>query len=74
MNLSRIGFYTLTDDRARNATSTSQMMRGELILSSRCNFKCPYCRSVGGPDIDIEKAKEIINLWADEGLKKAVEV
>ena len=69
MNLSRIGFYTLTDDRARNATSTSQMMRGELILSSRCNFKCPYCRSVGGPDIDIEKAKEIINLWADEGLK-----
>lgn len=69
MDLSTIGFYTLSDDRAKNASATSQMMRGELVLSSRCNFRCPYCRSVGGPDIPMVKGREIVNLWADEGLQ-----
>lgn len=69
MNLSKIGFYTLSDDRAKVASSVSPLSRGELILSSRCNFKCPYCRSVGGPDIPIAKARAIVNIWGDNGLR-----
>lgn len=69
MDLANIGFYTLSDNRAKNASATSPMWRGELILSSRCNFRCPYCRSVGGPDIPMDQALEIVNLWADEGLQ-----
>lgn len=68
MDLSTIGFYTLSDERAMNASAASPLSRCELILSSRCNFRCPYCRSVGGPDIPIGKARDIINIWADQGL------
>lgn len=68
MNLSEIGFYTLSDARAKVASATSPLARGELILSSRCNFKCPYCRSVGGPDIPLMKARAVVNIWADNGL------
>lgn len=69
MNLSTIGFYTLSDERAKTASATSQLSRCELILSSRCNFKCPYCRSVGGPDLEMAKARAIVNIWADHGLR-----
>ncbi|MCK4814581.1 hypothetical protein KA005_02330, partial [bacterium] len=63
MKLEDIGFYTLTDSRAETASSTSRLSRCELILTSRCNFKCPYCRSVGGDDIPIKDAKDIVQLW-----------
>ena len=69
MNLSEIGFYTLSDERAKGSSSNSPLYRGELILSSRCNFKCPYCRSVGGPDIPMAKARTIVNIWGDNGLR-----
>lgn len=68
-DLSKIGFYTLTTERAKNASVTSPMWRAELILTGRCNFKCPYCRSVGGNDIPLEDAKNVVNLWCDQGLK-----
>jgi sulfatase maturation enzyme AslB (radical SAM superfamily) len=42
--LENIGFYTLSDDRCKNASSTSPLMRCELVLTDACNFKCPYCR------------------------------
>lgn len=44
MKLEEIGFYTLCDERAKNANETSPMWRCEMILTSACNFKCPYCR------------------------------
>lgn len=69
MDLSTIGFYTLSDARAKNASPSSPLSRGELILSSRCNFKCPYCRSVGGLDLEMAKARPIVNIWADQGLR-----
>lgn len=69
MDLAQIGFYTLSDERAKNASSTSQLWRCELILTGRCNFKCPYCRSVGGNDLPLDKAKDIVKLWASDGLK-----
>lgn len=69
MKLEEIGFYTLSDERAKNSCVSSPLQRCELVLTSRCNFKCPYCRSVGGSDLPFEKALNIVKLWADEGLK-----
>jgi MoaA/NifB/PqqE/SkfB family radical SAM enzyme len=69
MNLSEIGFYTLTNERAKTASINSPLSRCELILSSRCNFKCPYCRSIGGPDMPIQQATDIVKAWCDDGLK-----
>lgn len=69
MKLEEIGFYTLSDARASTVSSSSSLSRCELILTSRCNFRCPYCRSVGGNDIPLKQALKTINLWTDNGLK-----
>lgn len=69
MKLENIGFYTLTDDRATNASYKSSLSRCEIVLTSRCNFKCPYCRRVGGNDISYKEANKIVKLWASEGLR-----
>jgi MoaA/NifB/PqqE/SkfB family radical SAM enzyme len=39
-----------------------------MLLTARCNFKCPYCRGIGGPDLPFEQAAETIRLWATDGL------
>ena len=44
MRLEEIGFYTLSDERAKNVSSTSRMQRTEMLVTGRCNFSCPYCR------------------------------
>jgi MoaA/NifB/PqqE/SkfB family radical SAM enzyme len=67
-NLDDIGFYTLSDYRAKNASAHSALQRGELILTGRCNFQCPYCRSVGGDDLPRHKAGQIVKQWAEHGL------
>lgn len=46
MNLEEIGFYTLSDERAKNTSEFSQMKRCEMIITEYCNFKCPYCRGL----------------------------
>lgn len=69
MKLENIGFYTLSDARAKQSSLTSPLWRCELILTGRCNFRCPYCRSIGGPDIDLNVAEHTIRLWGEMGLK-----
>ena len=72
MKLEDIGFYTLSDERARCASIDSQMMRAEIIVSDLCNFSCPYCRGVKDNikgTIPLEKAKYIVDLWAKDNLK-----
>jgi molybdenum cofactor biosynthesis enzyme MoaA len=69
MKLEDIGFYTLSDERACTATSQTSLSRCELLLTARCNFRCPYCRSVGGQDLPFAQAERTIRLWANEGLK-----
>lgn len=67
MKLEDIGFYTLEDKRAKNASSASPYWRNELIITSRCNFKCPYCRGTqmdGCVDMPLRDIKNIIDLWA----------
>jgi len=69
MKLEEIGFYTLSDSRAATASHESPLSRCELVLTARCNFKCPYCRSVGGGDLPFEDAEKVVRLWASQGLK-----
>ena len=68
-DLSEIGFYTLSNSRAAQSSSTSPMWRAELILTGRCNFRCPYCRMIGGDDMPMAQATATINLWCADGLK-----
>lgn len=72
MKLENIGFYTLNDERAKNTSEKSQMMRCELILTDLCNFKCPYCKGLREDckgTISLEKAKEIVDYWTIDNLK-----
>lgn len=68
MMLDKIGFYTLCDARAVNASHTSRLWRGELVLGANCNFRCPYCRHVGGKDMRNEDAFSLIESWGRQGL------
>lgn len=67
--LEEIGFYTMTTKRCQRASVNSPMMRGELILSATCNFRCIYCRNIGGPDMPYEQAENIIKLWTKDNLR-----
>lgn len=70
--LDKIGFYTLSDERAKNASGTSPMMRCEMILTNRCNFKCPYCRGLSGNSNRVLTWDEIklgLDCWIKDGLQ-----
>lgn len=70
--LENIGFYTLSDKRAQEVSIKSRLQRCELLLTSRCNFKCPYCRGMKEEDqgdLSFEEAERIVRMWASEGLK-----
>jgi hypothetical protein len=72
MRLEDIGFYTLNDERARNTHPSANLSRCEMILTDRCNFRCPYCR---GPKqeresfIDLDLAAGVIVGWSKNGLR-----
>jgi len=40
-----------------------------MLLTKRCNFKCPYCRGINGDDITHKNALSTLSLWADNQLK-----
>lgn len=73
MRLEDIGFYTLEDNRAKNTCISSPLWRNELIITSRCNFKCPYCRGtdINGyqGDMPLEDIKKVIDLWAENNIQ-----
>lgn len=69
MRLEDIGFYTLSDERALNSSTGSPLWRCELILTERCNFKCPYCRGTVCKNMSLEDACNVINLWIKDGVK-----
>jgi len=71
MKLEEIGFYTLSNQRAKTASATSPLQRCELIVTDRCNLRCPYCRGMKKGftgDLSCDEARETVNLWANEGL------
>jgi sulfatase maturation enzyme AslB (radical SAM superfamily) len=69
--LKQIGFYTMYNERVKNASSTSQMKRCEMIITEYCNFKCPYCRGLKSEiyedrrikQLSLEEIKRNIDLW-----------
>ena len=72
MKLEDIGFYTLCDTRTENLSSTSPMWRCEMVLTERCNFKCPYCRGLRDDcqgDMPFEKVYATLEQWIRQGLK-----
>jgi len=70
MRLEDIGFYTLSDQRAATTSGTSPMMRGEIILTDRCNYKCPYCRGLKHKgDLDFKVAELTLVEWMKDRLR-----
>ncbi len=67
-SLESIGFYTLSDARAAQASETSPLWRCELLVTGGCNFRCPYCRHIG-QTLTLEEAKRIVDMWCADGLK-----
>jgi len=70
--LEDIGFYTLSDQRAFNCSTKTPLWRCELILTDKCNFRCPYCRGLRDDikgTIPFEKASQILSYWTKEKLK-----
>jgi MoaA/NifB/PqqE/SkfB family radical SAM enzyme len=73
MKLEEIGFYSLSDERAKNASLTSQMKRCEMIITEYCNFKCPYCRGLKSEiygnrkhkQLSLEEVKQNIDYWCE---------
>ena len=72
MKLENIGFYTLSEKRAKNISENSPIMRGEIILTDRCNLKCPYCRGLKSElrgDLPLEEAFDILNNLFEHNLQ-----
>lgn len=72
MRLEDIGFYTLSDERARLACEHTPLHRCELLLTDRCNFRCPYCRGLKCDergDLPLSRAVRIVSEWIDDGLR-----
>jgi len=70
--LEDIGFYTLSDFRALQSSVNSPLWRCELILTDRCNFKCPYCRGLRSDvsgEMQYELALSVVQQWIKCGLK-----
>ena len=72
MKLDDIGFYTLTDERAKNTSETSPLMRCELLLTDKCNLHCPYCRGMGKDirgELSLSYAQRVFWVWISHGLQ-----
>ena len=71
--LENIGFYTLSDERAKNSSLTSQMKRCEMIITEYCNFSCPYCRGLKDyiygdrqhKQLSLDEIKRNIDYWCE---------
>ena len=72
MKLEDIGFYTLADARAAQTSVSSPLWRCELILTDKCNFKCPYCRGLRkdmAGTLEFSEAERVCKYWISEGLR-----
>lgn len=74
MKLEQIGFPAMTNNRAKNVSTTSPLSRCELIITDKCNLKCLYCNGLNldyGTPINKYNAKNIILEWSKHNLQHA---
>lgn len=72
-DIKNIGFYTLSDERVKNTSTTSQMKRCEMIITEYCNFRCAYCRQLNPitfgdrkiKQMSLEEIKTAIDYWCE---------
>jgi len=72
-DLKEIGFYSLSNERCKNSSLTSQMKRCELIITEYCNFRCPYCRGLKSEiygnrkvkQLTLDEIKQYIDYWCE---------
>jgi molybdenum cofactor biosynthesis enzyme MoaA len=72
MGLRDIGFYTLSNKRAKQCSETSPLWRCELICTPKCNLRCPYCRPLreeAKKELTFNDALGILDKWIRQGLK-----
>lgn len=70
--LDEIGFYTLSEKRAKVSGLHTRMERAEIIITDRCNFKCPYCRGLREEirgEMPIEQIKRNIDILVKHNLR-----
>jgi len=70
--LESIGFYTLSDSRVMKASWKSPLYRCEMVITGRCNLRCPYCRGLPNgfdKDMDLKSAEKTLAIWANEGMR-----
>ena len=69
--LEDIGFLEVIDDRAKNIKS-GKISYCEWIITSNCNFNCPYCNRLEPrqvPDLSLDQIKDYINILASMDCK-----
>jgi MoaA/NifB/PqqE/SkfB family radical SAM enzyme len=67
--LEDIGFYTLSENRAKSVSGLTPIMRAEILLTDRCNLKCPYCRGMKNRgDLPIAYVQETLSSFCKYGL------
>lgn len=69
MKLEEIGFYTLSDERAKNTSISSPLWRGEMLVTDKCNFNCSYCRPLKFGEMDLDYAFRVLDCMIEHGLK-----
>ena len=75
MRLEDIGFYTLSDARVLDLIQNGinkDLHRCELILTDRCNLRCPYCRGLKQEyrgDLPMDTARLIVQTWLNHSLR-----
>ena len=70
--LENIGFYTLSDERAKKSSVFSPLMRCELIITDKCNFNCPYCKGVKDEcsgELTKQEGFDILSQWCFSDLQ-----
>lgn len=71
MRLEEIGFYTLTDARARQVSTQGPLGRACFLITPGCNFSCPYCNGIqGAHEFSFERFQTIItDMRVNHGLR-----
>jgi len=74
-SLDGIGFYTISEARARRvaaavrAGETAPIHRAELVINAECNLRCTFCNSLEGERLGPEAAARLVGPWSEGGAR-----